>query len=105
MLYAHRSLCILYPIMGAYILGVAQRQIGVRADHPNPEGFMSMKKCLLLAALTLGAALPFASNARASSTACEGRESWLVPGTCTYCEWGGSCGACKISGCKPQGRM
>ncbi|MET0400304.1 MAG: hypothetical protein ABW277_26175 [Longimicrobiaceae bacterium] len=30
---------------------------------------------------------------------CDGRESWLVPGVCTYCQWGGACGACQLSPC------
>lgn len=62
---------------------------------------MSMKKRLFLAALVVtGGALPFAGDMRAQSGSCDGRNSWLVPSACTYCEWGGSCGGCQIKGCK-----
>jgi len=62
---------------------------------------VSKKRTLLTAVLSLGVGLAFATNARAGDAPCDGRESWLVPGACTYCEWGGSCGDCKIVGCKP----
>jgi hypothetical protein len=60
---------------------------------------MKAKRLLWLAGLAL-AALPLSSvNANPSLEGCAGRNSWLVPSACTYCEWGGSCGSCQISGC------
>ncbi|HEU0078947.1 MAG TPA: hypothetical protein VFQ76_14935 [Longimicrobiaceae bacterium] len=61
---------------------------------------MSIKRVLLataLGAVGVMAALPL-NSARAAG-GCDGRYSWLVPSACTYCEWGGSCGGCQISGC------
>jgi hypothetical protein len=46
----------------------------------------------------LGAGVVSAQTEPAPPPNCDGRKSWLT-GKCTYCEWGGSCGACQISGC------
>lgn len=58
---------------------------------------------LVLAGVGL-AVLPLSSPTLgyADGGKCDGRESWLVPGVCTYCQSGGACGHCQLDPCRPE---
>lgn len=59
-----------------------------------------LNRKLFLAALVTAGLGYGAAPANADGN-CDGRVSWLT-GYCTYCEWGGACGACQIRGCVPK---
>jgi hypothetical protein len=50
-----------------------------------------------VAAVALSGVTPMYADGK-----CDGRNSWLVPGVCTYCQWGGACGACQLDPCNSE---
>lgn len=58
------------------------------------------RKFLLAAVLAAAPIGVVVGVAGADEGKCDGKKSYLN-GKCTYCEWGGACGACQIKGCVP----